>query len=286
MTTKRNPVGSVPTEDSGSIRRSIACTHGPQARKRSATDWSVMDSYSAVKVPATSRKGLSKPQYKKTTRKSCSGVLTFLARPKAVNSRAICAVSGGRSCKSSSKSVSGSVRGNGMVCFSCGREGPRFPPCSMPSFSPIYSLSWRLWVDTLGLVLAMLMTGAGLDDGVAAPQLLEPLDPCDFPRLSTIFADQKYHNHALDAWMTEHRAGWRIEVKTRPEGTKGFTPLEKRWVIERTNAWHGRYHRNSKDYERSTESSTAMIQISNLHLMLNRISPCGRPAFHYRKEAA
>ena len=86
--------------------------------------------------------------------------------------------------------------------------------------------------------------------------------------------------------MAEHRAGWRIEVKTRPAGTKGFTPLEKRWVIERTNAWHGRYRRNSKDYERSVESSTAMIQISHIHLMLNRLSPCGRPAFHYRKDAA
>src|SRR4029453_9211701 len=81
---------------------------------------------------------------KKTTRKSCAGVWTFLARTKALNSRAICAVSGGRSCKSSSKSVSGSVRGNCMVCFSCGREGYMFPPCSMPSFPTIYSLSWRL----------------------------------------------------------------------------------------------------------------------------------------------
>src|SRR5262247_1961812 len=143
MTTKRNPVGSVSTGDSDSIRRSIACTHGPQARKRSATAWSVMASYSAVKVPATSRKDLSKPQYKKTTRKSCSGVLTFLARTKALNSRAICVVSGGRSCTSSSKSVSGSVRGNGMVGFSCGREGHMFPLCRMPSWPTIYSLSWR-----------------------------------------------------------------------------------------------------------------------------------------------
>src|SRR6266699_6750016 len=108
-------------------------------------------------------------------------------------------------------------------------------------------------VDTLGLLLAIVMTSAGLDDGVAAPQLLGQITPCDFPRLSTIFADQKYHNHALDAWMAEHRAEWRIEVKTRPEGTKGFTPLEKRWVIERTNAWHGRYRRNRKDYERRVE---------------------------------
>jgi putative transposase len=86
--------------------------------------------------------------------------------------------------------------------------------------------------------------------------------------------------------MAAHRAGWRIAVKARPAGTRGFAPLEKRWVIERTNAWHGRYRRNSKDYERSIESSTAMLQISHIHLMLNRLSPCGHPVFRYREEAA
>ena len=144
----------------------------------------------------------------------------------------------------------------------------------------------HLLVDTLGLLLVVLITSAGLDDGVAAPILLGHVTPQAFPRLVTIFADQKYHNHTLDAWMAEHRAGWHIDVKMRPAGTKGFTPLEKRWVIERTNAWHGRYRRNSKDYERRTESSTAMIQISHIHLMLNRLAPCGRPESHYRKAAA
>jgi putative transposase len=144
----------------------------------------------------------------------------------------------------------------------------------------------HLLVDTLGLLIAVLITSASLDDGMAAPLLLGLITPAAFPRLITIFADQKYHNHTLDAWMAEHRAGWCIEVKPRPAGARGFTPLEKRWVIERTNAWHGRYRRNSKDYEGSTESSTTMIQISHIHLMLNRLSPCGRPAFHYRREAA
>jgi putative transposase len=144
----------------------------------------------------------------------------------------------------------------------------------------------HLLVDTLGLVLAILITSAGLDDGVAAPLLLGLVTPADFPRLITIFADQKYHNHTLNTWMAVHRTGWRIEVKMRPEGIKGFTPLEKRWVIERTNAWHGRYRRNSKDYERSVESSTAMLQISNIHLMLHRLTTCERPVFHYRKNAA
>jgi putative transposase len=144
----------------------------------------------------------------------------------------------------------------------------------------------HLLVDTLGLLIAVLITSAALDDGAAAPLLLGHVTPHDFPRLITIFADQKYHNHTFEAWMAAHRAGWHLEVKTRPEGTRGFTPLEKRWVVERTNAWNGRSRRNSKDYERSIESSTAMIQISNIHLMLNRLAPCGHQEFHYRKNAA
>jgi putative transposase len=105
----------------------------------------------------------------------------------------------------------------------------------------------HLLVDTLGLLIVVLITSAGLDDGVAAPNLLQLIEPTDFPRLETIFADHKYHNHALLTWMSEHRPTWRIEVKTRPAGSKGFTPLEKRWVVERTNAWHGRSRRHSKD---------------------------------------
>jgi Transposase and inactivated derivatives len=144
----------------------------------------------------------------------------------------------------------------------------------------------HLLVDTLGVLIAVLITSAGLDDGAAAPILLGHVTPHDFPRLITIFADTKYHNHALEAWMAAHRAGWHLEVKPRPEGTRGFTPLEKRWVVERTNAWNGRSRRNSKDYERSIASSTAMIQISNVFLMVNRFDPDGYREFHYRKNAA
>jgi transposase len=93
-------------------------------------------------------------------------------------------------------------------------------------------------------------------------------------------------HHALDAWMAEPRPSWHIEMKMRPEGITGFTPFTKRWVVERTNSWHGRYRRNSKDYERRIESSTATIQISHIHLIFNRLAPCRRPVFHYRNETA
>ena len=144
----------------------------------------------------------------------------------------------------------------------------------------------HLLVDTLGLLLVVLITSAGLDDGGAAPLLLGHVTPQDFPRLVTIFADQKYHNHALDAWMAEHRAGWHIDVKMRPAGTKGFTPLEKRWVIERTNAWHGRSRRHSKDYECRTASRIAMSPIRTIPLMLHRRCSYDPPALHDRKQAA
>jgi putative transposase len=144
----------------------------------------------------------------------------------------------------------------------------------------------QLLVDTLGLWLAVLMTSASLDDGVAAPLLRGHVHPSHVPRLGTLFADQTYHHPALDAWMAAPRPGWRIAVTARPAGTQGFTPVEKRWVIERTNAWHSRCRRNSKDYEYTVEARTAMIQISHIHLLLNRLAPSGCPVFHYRKDVA
>lgn len=139
----------------------------------------------------------------------------------------------------------------------------------------------HLLVDTLGLLLAVVITSAQVDDGVAAVELLTQVSAQDFPRLATIFGDTKYHNHALEEWLTKNRPGWRMEVKARPEGTKGFTPVRKRWVVERTNAWHGRARRHSKDYERKPESAAAMIQLSNLHLMLRKLAPSAQREFRY-----
>jgi putative transposase len=74
----------------------------------------------------------------------------------------------------------------------------------------------HLFVDTLGVLIAILITSASLDDGVAAPLLLGHVQAYNFPRLITIFADTKYRNHTLEAWMAVHRSGWHLEVKTRP----------------------------------------------------------------------
>ena len=141
----------------------------------------------------------------------------------------------------------------------------------------------HLLVDTLGLLLAVVVTAANLDDGTAAPQLLSRVTAEELPRLSVIFGDNKYHNHSLNAWLAKHRPQWTIDVQSPPAGTKGFSVVRKRWVVERTNAWNGRSRRNSKDYERTTASAEAMLQISAIHLLLHRLAPRDVPVtFNYR----
>lgn len=72
--------------------------------------------------------------------------------------------------------------------------------------------------------------------------------PPHFPRLEVIFGDNRYNNHEIEAWRQENRPDWRIEIKNREPGVKGFAVIRKRWVVERTNAWNGRARRNRKDY--------------------------------------
>ena len=143
----------------------------------------------------------------------------------------------------------------------------------------------HLLVETLGLLLAVVITSAHSDEGAAAVDLLTQIRAQDFPRLATSFGDTKYHNHALDAWRAKNRPGWRIAVKARPAGSKGFTPVRKRWVVERTKAWNGRARRNSKDYERKPESAATMIQLSNIHLLLRKLAPATQREFHYAAAA-
>jgi putative transposase len=145
-------------------------------------------------------------------------------------------------------------------------------------------------VDSLGLLLAVAVTSAAADDGTAAPVVLGQLDPAAYPRLRVVWADQKYHNHALQDWLREEGAPYRVAVVSRPAGQRGFVKLPKRWVVERSLAWLGRYRRLSKDYEYETEVSEAWIQVSAVHQMLRRYKPdptAGQPAFYVKsKEVA
>lgn len=139
-------------------------------------------------------------------------------------------------------------------------------------------------VDTLGILLAVVVTSAAIDDAAAAPTVLQQLTRRQYPRLEIVWADGKYHNYNLYRWKDEQRSlRWKLEVVNRPRDAQGFVLLPKRWIVERTFAWLGRSRRLSKDYERRTESSEAMIRLSAIGSLLRRLAPSERYApFRYQ----
>jgi transposase len=141
-------------------------------------------------------------------------------------------------------------------------------------------------VDTLGLLLLAVVSSASADDGTYAPQVLNRLTAEHCERLGTIWADGKYNNRHLARWMVERETNYWVDVIPRPEGAVGFVRLPRRWVVERTFAWLGRYRRNSRDYERLTGSSESMLKISSIQRMLRLLRPnLDKPSapFRYRK---
>jgi putative transposase len=150
------------------------------------------------------------------------------------------------------------------------------------------STGWtrHIIVDTLGLLLVVMVTVAATDEGTIAPAVLARLtaEPCS--RWELLWADAKDPHHHLNAWMKETKTRSRIEVVSRPPGSKGFVKWPRRWVVERTFAWRGRYRRNSRDDERYADSSAAMIRIGSIHRMLRLLNPDLSKApvpFKYRK---
>jgi putative transposase len=128
-------------------------------------------------------------------------------------------------------------------------------------------------VDVMGLMLVTVVSAASADDGTYAPEVLSRLTAEHKSRLEVVWADSKYNNRRLDAWMESERVGYRVEVIGRPPGSVGYVKLPKRWVVERTFAWLGRYRRNSRHYELYEWSGEAMLKISSIHRMLRWLRP-------------
>jgi len=140
-------------------------------------------------------------------------------------------------------------------------------------------------VDSMGLLLAVLVTAANVDDAKAAPELFARLAGQPMGKVVRMYADNKYHNFALYQWV-EDNARWQLSIVRRPEGSEGWVRLPIRWTVERTFAWLGDCRRLSKDREKSTLSSESFIKLSMIHLMLNRLEPKGTDAeFRYRPAA-
>lgn len=141
-------------------------------------------------------------------------------------------------------------------------------------------------VDSMGLLLAVLVTAADVDDAKGAAELFARLEGQPMSRVKRMYADTKYHNFTLYQWVEENEEPWALRIVRRPEGAKGWVMLPIRWTVERTFAWLGKCRRLSKDREKTVRSSEAMIRLAMIHLMLNRLSPkADQHEFQYREVA-
>ena len=128
----------------------------------------------------------------------------------------------------------------------------------------------HLLVDTLGWVLHAAVSEASMDDRLFVPWIVREAQPF-LPRLRHIWADGGYQSETLAQGLLEH-CEVELEIVKRPANAVGFHLQPKRWVVERTFAWLGRYRRLSKDYEYWVETSQSMIYLAMSHLMLRRLA--------------
>jgi len=125
-------------------------------------------------------------------------------------------------------------------------------------------------VDTLGLLVAIVVTAANISDGRGACQLLKQMPSDKFPRLKGVCGDGRYNDKRFLAAL--QRRQLTLEVKGRPPGAKGFVLIKKRWIVERSFAWIGFNRRLSKDYERTVASSETRVRIAAIGMMLRRLT--------------
>ena len=124
-------------------------------------------------------------------------------------------------------------------------------------------------VDTQGLLLGVVVHAAFIQDADGAGDLLRRIKPL-YCWLRTVFADGGYNRMA--ALLACFLLGLTLVIVQRVPGTKGFVVLSRRWVVERTLGWLGRWRRLSKDYEQLPEVSEAMITLAMIRLMVHRLA--------------
>jgi putative transposase len=129
-------------------------------------------------------------------------------------------------------------------------------------------------VDTLGMILAVAVHSAAVQDRDGALAVLARLVAGAFPRLRVIWADGGYAGRLVRFLDRRRRSlGWVLQIVKRTDDLKGFVVLPKRWIVERTFGWFGRYRRLAKDYEEQARNSEAMIRLAMINLMVHRLAP-------------
>lgn len=123
--------------------------------------------------------------------------------------------------------------------------------------------------DTLGFLMGIVVHNANINDRSGAKLLLERVRG-KYPRLKKVLVDQGYTGVDLANWIFSS-FGWMMVVVAKVVGLSGFHVLPKRWIVERTFGWFNFQRRLAKDYELIPSCSEAMVRLSMIRIMLNKI---------------
>lgn len=124
--------------------------------------------------------------------------------------------------------------------------------------------------DTCGRLIEVQVTPANVQDSHGAVPLLKALAR-RYPALRLVFADRAYRGQKLLTAVADPRP-WTIEIITRSQRVGHFVPEPRRWVVERTFAWLGRNRRLAKDYEASTRSQEAWVNLASIKTLSRQLA--------------
>jgi putative transposase len=128
----------------------------------------------------------------------------------------------------------------------------------------------HILVDTLGLLIALVVHAANIQDYDGARQVLQKA-PQKSNRLQKVLADGIYPKNGLVEWVKQ-QFQFILEIVSRDKTQKGFVVLPKRWIVERTFAWLGRSRLLSREYEHLTQTSESDVYIASIRMMLQRLN--------------
>jgi putative transposase len=128
----------------------------------------------------------------------------------------------------------------------------------------------HILVDTEGNLLTVVVHRANMPDRDGAMFVLEDADDA-FPRLEKIWVDQAYTGDVADEVYAKYHII--LEIVAKPSEQPGFVVVPRRWVVERTLAWLGRYRRLSKEYEHRPEYSESWVYIASIARMVRKLRP-------------
>lgn len=130
----------------------------------------------------------------------------------------------------------------------------------------------HMLVDTLGLLIAVVVTAANVDDRQGFKRLVGGYLTAGIKRLRKIWVDGGYQAGWLHEGVRGLKRTHKIEMEITDHEGKGFQVVPWRWAVERTFSWLLNDRRQSRDYERLPANSEALIQISMIHLLLKRLA--------------